>query len=54
MITGTIQFIVEIDVEEKDEESLNVKSQETKTKIENALPNARIESGDDDLEDVDD
>lgn len=54
MITGTIQFIVEVDVECKDEKALNEVQQQTKQKLLDALPKALVEAGDDDIEESDD
>lgn len=54
MITGNIQFIVELDVECKDETELNEFTAASKKKIEEALPKALVESGDDDIEETED
>lgn len=54
MITGTVDFMVSVDVECKDENKLNDKTDAVKKQIEEAFPKYRVEIGDQDLEDDDD
>lgn len=54
MITGTIVFIVELDVEVKNEEELNEFASASKKKIEEALPKASVEEGDSEIEEEED
>ena len=54
MITGTIQFVVNIEVECKDEDALAELGKASKDKLQQAIPDAEVQDGDDDLEDVDD